>query len=497
MEEPDNNEEKQIKSRKFPRQSPSRGKNEGMRMFRQGVGGGQFYLHLSADSQNVDDYIQNKFNYDIYQEIEDNKSPFFELFEPVKFFNLYYTQIALIEDNKFKPTFIIQGIKELDLTDKQNYFFCEKLLNYFSDKRNGDEQLDICCREIVKFQKKLDIHIQVKPGNSYDPKPYYPKEKSIEEKNLDDFLGSKFNLKIYQDLTEGHERNVFNEPVDFFRLFYGQLEFIEKNPSKPLAFVSNLNQLPINEYQRRILFYYINEMLTKVFNEYSNEQIKVCQTLIESELNKLDKKLFPEKENQAKSVKTIENYFDFDFDSVKNHLKTLSDNKAKIIYLVEAKADYEQQRFKYDFESPHFDRKCEIEIEKIKQLEQLEAIPGQNEIASKDDIQQKDKIGEREVRQKALGLTQDRAVLAMSYLFLSAKTNCRNTEKAKFISFLTGFSETKIAQSFSRIEKQKLELEEKTEFSKKNSDDYEVVRKLFEILKLTEIQEQIDRDFGY
>lgn len=495
MKKSDNSEELETGGIPYPSQMPDREKNAGKRMFRQGTGN-PFHWLPNTDSHDLNDYIQHKPNYDIYEEFDNKNGIYFELFDPLEFFNLFYTQIALIEDNKFKPTFITQNLKNLNLTDRQNYFLYEKLLNYFSDRKNDDEQLNICCREIVKLQRNLDVQIQIKPGNSPDPKPSYPTERSIAEQNLDDFLVSKFNLKIYQNLTEGEEKSFFSEPIDFFRLFYGQLEFIEKNPSKPLEFVSNINQLPIGEHQRRILFYYINEMLSKVFDEYSNEQIKVCQILIESEYNKLDEKLFPEKAGQTEVVKNIENYFDFEFDLVKGHLKTLPDDKAKIIYLIEAKTDYEQQRFKYEFESPTFDQKCELEIEKLTKLSQLKTIPEQKEISAKDAIQTNEKIGEREAKQKALGLTQDRAVWAMNYLFTAAKVNCHNTEKAKFISFLTGFSEAKIAQSFSRIEKLKLELEEKTEFSKKNSDDYDVIRNLFGILHLTEIQEQIEKDFG-
>ena len=82
----------------------------------------------------------------------------------------------------------------------------------------------------------------------------------------------------------------------------------------------------------------------------------------------------------------------------------------------------------------------------------------------------------------------------MDYLFRYVEANCKKTEKARVISFLTGYSEKKITQAFSRLEKEKLELKEKSEFGEKFFNDIEVVRKYFKILKLEKIEEQMDLD---
>jgi uncharacterized transporter YbjL len=87
----------------------------------------------------------------------------------------------------------------------------------------------------------------------------------------------------------------------------------------------------------------------------------------------------------------------------------------------------------------------------------------------------------------------------LDYLFELSAVNCRKTEKAKVISFLTGFSESKIEQTFSKIEREKLEYTKKNEFSKKFSDDIEIVRKYFKILKLekaiNKITQDLEQDF--
>jgi hypothetical protein len=74
------------------------------------------------------------------------------------------------------------------------------------------------------------------------------------------------------------------------------------------------------------------------------------------------------------------------------------------------------------------------------------------------------------------------------------KTSCKNTGKAKAISFLTGYSEQKIAQSFSRLEKEKSEMNEKKELGEKLSKDIDIVRKYLKILGLEEIEKQMDKD---
>lgn len=96
--------------------------------------------------------------------------------------------------------------------------------------------------------------------------------------------------------------------------------------------------------------------------------------------------------------------------------------------------------------------------------------------------------------EKHKDLTLDRATLFLGYFFNFAEVECTNTAKAKVISFLTGYSETKIAQAFSRIEKEKLSMIENEELSEKFSKDVNVVRKYFKLLNLEKVLDQIDQD---
>ena len=121
---------------------------------------------LSPDEEvwTLDDYLGNEFTYDIYSELTDKDGENFELFEPLEFFRVFYLSVEEIEQNKAKPLTVSKLLKndlclydDEKLTDKQSYFFYEKIFDYFSNLRHEDEQIDICCREIMKLQENLDI----------------------------------------------------------------------------------------------------------------------------------------------------------------------------------------------------------------------------------------------------------------------------------------------------------------------------------------------------
>jgi hypothetical protein len=84
-------------------------------------------------------------------------------------------------------------------------------------------------------------------------------------------------------------------------------------------------------------------------------------------------------------------------------------------------------------------------------------------------------------------LTPDRATLFLNYLFTFSKANCHNTQKAKVISFLTGYSENTIGDQLSALHSK----------ADDNFVAYErdmKIRKHFENLGLSEIVKIIDGD---
>ncbi len=122
--------------------------------------------YSDEEVQELDGFLQFKFYYEIYQELTNKDSENFELFEPLECCRVILLAIEQIEENKAKPLTISRQLrKELNLlygekplTDEQRYFLYEYILNYFENVRREDKQIEICCSEILKLQKKLDVY---------------------------------------------------------------------------------------------------------------------------------------------------------------------------------------------------------------------------------------------------------------------------------------------------------------------------------------------------
>jgi hypothetical protein len=291
-------------------------------------------------------------------------------------------------------------------------------------------------------------------------------QKAETEKELDDYLDNEFNLEIYEDLTEGDWQETFESPLAFFRLLYEQFEFVKNNKSKPTKIVTTLNKLQLDEYQRYYLFYYLQELLRR--EEYSDSgvqdrRLKICLTFIEKEFDKLNEELFPEKIGKHDA----ENYFQFDFNLIKSHLKTLPNDAQRARYLIEAKTEFKQDDF-FRRDMDNFVDKCDLELKKMSQL----AVLKENEKRDR----------------KTHGGSQDQNILAMYYLLDFLKAKGTATDKANFISFLTGFNSEKCRQLLSNpTKKANVNF---TAFEK----DIQEVQKHFQRLGLTELVKMIDNE---
>ncbi len=216
--------------------------------------------------------------------------------------------------------------------------------------------------------------------------------------------------------------------------------------------------------------------------------------------------------------------FNFDFSAVQKFLKTLPNLADKLKFLFEIKAEFERaskREFLYvekhiKGDVLHFGEYCQIEIDKIKEQQQIEkqekeldvlkwqqrdyqmkdaekALDYFNKNLEKQDFDQSKKDNEI---QKQRGLNRESAFLFFEYLFNYAKVDCKNIEKAKVIERLLGYSHKKTVSLFSWFEKEKLEAEEKKEANKKFFDDMNFVRNCFELLGLEKVIEKIDKDLG-
>jgi hypothetical protein len=141
------------------------------------------------------------------------------------------------------------------------------------------------------------------------------------------------------------------------------------NPTKPLQvskqFFGAMNSEGLNtEQQIFITKHLVSWFKSTVFNNEFTLQ-KVADIL--------------QKEIEALKPEKMKNKKPFDWSETQQHLETLPDTKAKIKYLIEQKTRYKQESG-YDFERPNFGEKCELEIEKLKALAELESIPEQTKV---------------------------------------------------------------------------------------------------------------------
>ncbi len=289
-------------------------------------------------------------------------------------------------------------------------------------------------------------------------------DRELEE--LDTYLNDEFNHGIYEELTDEAYEGIF-EPLEFFQLFYAQVDFIRENKAKPLFVRRSLRKLDITEDQ----LFYLCHWLVVFFqiDEETDKQIKICRL----EIAKLRDEFIDDEDN----LDTPENKNPFDFDEVLNHLKTLKTKKEQVEYLIEIKTEYKQKQY-WDYERPTFGEKCDFEISKISELLYLD-------LASKvPDKKQIVEIG------KHKDLTIDRVILLFNRL-IPAFPDCEATKKAEFISFLTGFDSETVRQRFSTIYRKDAD---KPQAFKK---DMEIVCKYLEILGLDEIIRQIKKDLDF
>jgi len=114
----------------------------------------------------LDSFLQYEFYYEIYEKLTNKDSEYFGLFEPLEFCQAMLLTVQMIEANKTKPLTISKHLKseltllngEKPLTDEQRYFFYEYVLDFFVNVRREDEQIEICCSEILKLQENLDVY---------------------------------------------------------------------------------------------------------------------------------------------------------------------------------------------------------------------------------------------------------------------------------------------------------------------------------------------------
>ena len=258
-----------------------------------------------------------------------------------------------------------------------------------------------------------------------------------ELRELDNYLSNELNYDIYSEMTKKNYVRHF-EPLNFFRLFHSQIEFIQKNKKKPSLVTKTLSELNLTDDQKEFLFDYLIVHFELEADE--DTDIRICFRQIEELQQELNFSEDETEENLTEENLTIESKDQFQ--ELIEHIETLPTYKERIAYIITERTKDQQSDNSLDFDwgtAVSFSNKCSLEIEKYKELIKLEG--NQKEL----------KNGSK----KHKDLTLDRAVLFMDYLFRFTKTNSFNKAKAEAISFLTGYSFETLRQRLSSINEDK------------------------------------------
>lgn len=171
----------------------------------------------------------------------------------------------------------------------------------------------------------------------------------------------------------------------------------------------------------------------------------------------------------------------YDFQKVKQHIETLATVKDKILYLAEIKTDFLQDESSWDLDFSSnipFDRKCELEIEKLNEALKLEAHTTTPKA--------KPQLG---------GYTNAQLVLIFYYFFkqngLEPRKNIDISPLAKFIHLITG-KEFKAVTSSDFYKKLQTAPNFKTD--KELINDLEAIKPLFKIVQLNEVVKMIENE---
>jgi hypothetical protein len=185
----------------------------------------------------------------------------------------------------------------------------------------------------------------------------------------------------------------------------------------------------------------------------------------------------PKHKGQARTKQQPAQENKYDWQKVKQHLETLPGDKTRVLYLDELRTEYEQEADGWGLMEwgISFSKLCDLEIKKLERRIRLER-SGSKTISNE---------------KRAKGGTQYQNLLALYYLLHYLRADDNATNKAKFASFLTGFSANTFRQQWSNIHWKK------DKDGVAWEDDMKIVRSFFRELGLPEVVKLIDNDLHF
>lgn len=298
------------------------------------------------------------------------------------------------------------------------------------------------------------------------------------KKDIEEYLNNDFNIEIFEELTEDEDWQGLFEPLEFLNLLYEQLEIINENKEKPLSVTKHLLGLKLEKTQLYYLLVLLDDAIYERLNSESDpndKHLSICRGFIEKECDKLEAELYPETETELQPGKENK----YDFQKVKQQLATLATVNDKIKYLIEIKTDFLQNKDDLFIEKgTPFDRKCELEINKLEKGLLFEA---------------------HTTTPKAkphLGKYSNSQLVLIFYYFFSftgvePRANVDVAPVAKFLHLITGksFSNIQSSDFYKKLLKAPNHIADK-----KLIEDLNHIRPLFKKAELNEIVKMIDNE---
>lgn len=211
------------------------------------------------------------------------------------------------------------------------------------------------------------------------------------KKDIKQYLTDDFNITIYEELTQNDEWEGVFEPLEFFNIFYENVQIIYSNIDNPEGFIKHLKGLKFNSKKYFFLIGKLrDELLSVAVHMPEYEKLMDFYKYLDSEYNEGFAILYPEKvkEQQREALKWLEEqekraneYFAqfTSFDDVEKDLELIDDIQEKIKILIKHKARFLKEKEDFSLDDK-FGEKCQIEIDMLKELAEIDTPPPQTMI---------------------------------------------------------------------------------------------------------------------
>jgi hypothetical protein len=293
--------------------------------------------------------------------------------------------------------------------------------------------------------------------------------------DIKEYLHDDLNIELYKILTKDKGWKGLFDPLDFFNMLYHEFEIFNRNHQ----YYSEIEKHFGKPYLRGKHQYFFLYALIRVINSFYPPDISQVEPAIGHSIGYINE-LYEEIGEQLFPKATKPAYSDaakYNFEKVKAHLKTLKDTKGKIIYLTEISTEYKQASPIEFATNPPFDKRCDLEIKKMEKLLSLEHPPTEQIVNSQ------------------LGTyTNGQIVLIFYYFYEYCKLKTIVIDKttlAKFIHLVVDkeFTTTTNSDIYNKLSKA-------PNFGgdKKLIENLEIIKPLFEKVKLDEIVKMINNE---